>query len=107
MVRMNYEAGKIDGQEARAIPDLSEGAGRRGRRNLIIALLLAALALAAAYWFFAGKGAEGAGGPPQGKREAQLPTVTVISPGRQPIDRAIAATGSLAARREMPVGIAG
>ena len=104
---MNYEAGKIDGQEALAIADLGEGEGRRGRRNLIVALLLAALALAAAYWFFSGRGAEGGGAAAQGKREAQLPTVTVISPGRQSVDRTISATGSLAARREMPVGVAG
>ena len=38
---------------------------------------------------------------------AQLATVSVGSPGRNTVDRAILATGSLAARVDMPVGIAG
>jgi HlyD family secretion protein len=37
----------------------------------------------------------------------ELPRVTVIVPGRQAIASVISTTGSLAARREMPVGIAG
>ena len=39
--------------------------------------------------------------------DKQLPTVSVIVPGRQTVDRVISATGNLAARREMPVGVAG
>ena len=42
--------------------------------------------------------------PAQGQ---QLPAVTVIVPGRQDVPAMISATGSLAARRDMPVGIAG
>lgn len=37
----------------------------------------------------------------------ELPRVTVVVPGRQPIASVITATGSLGARREMPVGVAG
>lgn len=37
----------------------------------------------------------------------QAPVVTVISPGRTTISGAISATGTLAARRELPVGSAG
>jgi RND family efflux transporter MFP subunit len=37
----------------------------------------------------------------------ELPRVTVIVPGRQAIASVISTTGSLAARREMPVGVAG
>jgi len=36
-----------------------------------------------------------------------LPRVTVIVPGRQPVTSIVTATGTLAARREMPVGVAG
>ena len=36
-----------------------------------------------------------------------LPRVTVIVPGHQAVSNMISATGSLAARREMPVGVAG
>ncbi|HKT16170.1 MAG TPA: efflux RND transporter periplasmic adaptor subunit [Allosphingosinicella sp.] len=38
---------------------------------------------------------------------ADLPHVTVIVPGRQQVTKLINATGSLAARRDMPVGVAG
>jgi HlyD family secretion protein len=38
---------------------------------------------------------------------AQAPTVTVVVPGRQAVERTIAATGTLAARVDMPVGVAG
>lgn len=38
---------------------------------------------------------------------AQKPTVTVVAPGRTAVAGRITATGSLAARRELPVGIAG
>lgn len=37
----------------------------------------------------------------------QAPPVTVTTPGRQTVDRTITANGSLAARRELPVGVAG
>ena len=37
----------------------------------------------------------------------QAPPVTVTMPGRQTVDRTITANGSLAARLEMPVGVAG
>jgi len=36
-----------------------------------------------------------------------VPTVSVVVPGRSTVDRTISATGTLAARREMPVGVAG
>ena len=42
-----------------------------------------------------------------GKGAKQSPTVTVVVPGRQTVDRIVSATGNLAARREMPVGVAG
>jgi HlyD family secretion protein len=48
-------------------------------------------------------GQAAAGGPGGG----QVPTVTVIVPGRQPVARTITATGTLAARVDMPVGVAG
>lgn len=39
--------------------------------------------------------------------ETQAPTVTVIAPGKTTIEGVIEAPGTLAARREMPVGVAG
>jgi RND family efflux transporter MFP subunit len=38
---------------------------------------------------------------------SQIPTVTVVTPGRSTITQEVTGTGSLAARREMPVGVAG
>src|SRR3546814_3619427 len=38
---------------------------------------------------------------------AQAPVVTVISPGRSTVSNTVSATGSLAARVEMPVGVVG
>lgn len=90
---------------------------RRRRRNIILALVALAVVLAAAWYAFgatsadpaagaaaasAEKGAAGAGGD-----DAQVPRVTVVVPGRQQIETVISATGTLNARREMPVGVAG
>jgi multidrug efflux pump subunit AcrA (membrane-fusion protein) len=47
-------------------------------------------------------GAAGAGGP-----GGQVPTVTVIVPGRSQVARTVTASGTLAARRDQPIGIAG
>lgn len=107
---MNYEAGMLGRDEQLAL----EGEGRSKRRWWWIIGGVVALAVLAAAWFAfasasgdgdkaaaAAKGADGAGGG------RQLPVVTVAVPGRQSIDRVISGTGSLAARREMPVGVAG
>lgn len=105
---MNYETGAIEGRSEHALPDLGEADARRGRRRtIIIALLLVVAALAAAAWFFSGGEDPAAKGGPAGKGAAQAPTVTVVAPGRQTIERTISATGALAARRDMPVGVAG
>ncbi|HYW17408.1 MAG TPA: efflux RND transporter periplasmic adaptor subunit [Allosphingosinicella sp.] len=85
-------------------------AARRRRRNIILAVVaVAALALAAFLFFGRGgeekAGAGAAGGAQGGAPEA--PAVSVIVPGRQQVARTISATGTLAARRDMPVGVAG
>jgi RND family efflux transporter MFP subunit len=103
---MNYETGSIEAERVHALPDLGSDVGeaaerrRRSRRNLLIGAILVALAVAAAWWAFAG-GEEPA---PQGKRAPQVPNVTVVAPGRQEVARTISVTGTLAARRDMPVG---
>lgn len=76
----------------------------RRRWVWIVAALVAVAAIAGA-WFAFGRAdapaaaAKGAGG--------DVPTVTVAVPGRQMVERVVSATGTLAARREMPVGVAG
>ncbi len=103
---MNYER-KVDVMDSLAgTQSFYEDAddSRRKRTFLIVALVLIALALAAAYYAFThSKGAaevEGQGG-------AAIPNVTVVIPGRVSVEAAISANGTIAARREMPVGVAG
>ena len=90
----------------------------RRRRNLIIAVLVGLSVLALAWFLFnrqnapadpkaatATAGAQkGAGG---GRRGGQVPTVTVIVPGRSQVAQIITASGALAARRDQPIGAAG
>ncbi len=78
---------------------------RRRRRNIILALVGAALLIVLALFMFGGSGEKAA--PAKGDEGQSLPAVTVIVPGRQDIPAIITATGSLAARRDMPVGVPG
>ena len=80
----------------------------RRRRNIIIAAVAGIALLVAAFLIF-GRGGEeqAAAGPGAGPGGGQIPTVTVIIPGRIQVARSIAATGSLAARVDMPVGVSG
>ena len=98
---MNRETSSFRSSDTLVVVDRS-----RRRRMIFIAVGLAVIALAVAFFMFRG-GEEPvpAGGP--GKGGAAAPTVTVAVPGRQAVDRTISATGTLAARREMPVGVAG
>ena len=98
---MNYETSiRAEGIGA----DLDESARRR-RRALIIGAAVVALALVLAFALF-GRKSEPAAGAGQSQK-AQAPHVTVVTPGRQAVSRTVSATGSLAARREMPVGVVG
>ncbi|MBA3941638.1 MAG: efflux RND transporter periplasmic adaptor subunit [Sphingopyxis sp.] len=83
---------------------------RRKRSRLIIALVLIVLALAAAYFAFTsgkGDGAATAGAAAGGPGGESIPNITVMVPGRVSVQATIAANGTIAARREMPVGVAG
>jgi HlyD family secretion protein len=79
----------------------------RRRRNIIIAAVAILAAALIAFFIFSGGEEQTAGGPGAGPGGGQIPTVTVITPGRRQVARTIAATGSLAARVDMPVGVAG
>ena len=86
----------------------SEGAAqtRRKRNMIIIAILAILVAATAAYFMFGGTGTEG-GTAVGADKQGQAQTVSVIAPGRETIARSISATGTLAARREIPVGVVG
>ena len=79
------------------------------RRNLIIAAVAVVAILIAAFLLFSGgdEPAGGAAGGPAGRAAGQIPTVSVIVPGRSEVARVVTASGALAARRDQPVGIAG
>jgi len=81
---------------------------RRRRRIIIISAVAAALILLVAFLMM-GRGGEAAPAPAEGKgkRGQSLPSVTVVVPGRDQISRVVTTTGTLAARVDMPVGIAG
>jgi len=80
----------------------------RRRRNIIIAAVAVLAAALIAFFIFGRSGEEqAAGAAGTGPGGGQVPTVTVIVPGRTQVARTIAATGSLAARVDMPVGVAG
>lgn len=96
---MNYESGRIEAGE----PVLLTGPddAPRRRRRLVIAAAAVLAALVAAWFLFGRKEAA----PPPAPE--QLPSISVVVPGRQTIDRTVSVTGTLAARRELPVGVAG
>ncbi|MGN7998064.1 efflux RND transporter periplasmic adaptor subunit [Sphingomonas sp. 22176] len=100
---MNYEAGMLDRQEQLGF----EGEpARRGRRWLWIGLGAFVLVVVAGFLMMrpASKPLPAAKGA---KDQSQLLTVTVSAPGQQTASTIVTGTGSLAAKREMPVGVAG
>jgi len=80
----------------------------RRRRNIIIAAVAVLAAALIAFFIVssgnkdkAGEHATEAGG------RGQIPTVSVVVPGRSQVARIVTASGALAARRDQPVGVAG
>ncbi|MDT9598113.1 efflux RND transporter periplasmic adaptor subunit [Sphingosinicella rhizophila] len=80
-------------------------ARRRRRRTIIIGVVVALIAIGIAFFMLTGPAEEVPA--PAGQGAASLPAVTVVVPGKQQVSRSISATGTLAARRDMPVGVAG
>ncbi len=104
---MNYET-TVTGEAAESYtPDTSqfEQADRPGRRKWVVIALLV-LFVGAVVAYFLTSGGEGAA-VGAGDDESQLPAISVIAPGRTTVEGTITATGTLAARREMPVGVVG
>ena len=107
---MNYER-KVDSMDSLAGTQsyYEEADSRRKRTRLIVALVLIALALAAAWFAFSSGKGDGAAtaGADGGAGATNIPNITVMIPGRVSVQAAISANGTIGARREMPVGVAG
>ncbi len=107
MALMNYEAKVSD---LSGVPDHMVGGVEfetertRRRRMLIIAAIVVAIMLIGGALMYFGSSDEAAFPAADGQ---QIPTVSVIAPGRATVQGKIAATGTLAARREIAVGVVG
>lgn len=103
---MNYETSMSTGLDGELL-DRDDTARTRRRRRIIIAVVAAVLIIGAvaAYTFMGGS--EDTAAATAAEKEGQAQTVSVIAPGRDTVVRTINATGTLAARREVPVGVVG
>ena len=103
---MTYETEiRADGEEPVDVMiggagELSEEKAKSRRKTIMIAAALIVAGIAAAFFLMSGPDA-----PPA--PEQVLPTITVVAPGRTTVEGEITATGTLAARRAMPVGVVG
>lgn len=101
---MNYET-TIDSDGALALDGLGEDRNdeRAGRRRIwIIAAVVIAVLIGAWYAMHGGDASSG-----EEASSAQAQVVSVVVPGQTTIANVISASGTIAARREMPVGVAG
>jgi RND family efflux transporter MFP subunit len=79
----------------------------RQRRRMVIIGAIAALALLViALAVLSRHGGKNVGAA-AGSSAGQIPTVTVVVPGRSAVGRVVTASGPLAAKRDQPIGIAG
>lgn len=76
----------------------------RNRRRWVIAAAVIAAVIVLALIVVMGRGGNK---PAQTAAAGQVPTVTVVVPGRSQVGRVITASGPLGARRDQPIGIAG
>ena len=103
---MNYEANMADlsGAPEVLIDEVEvEHSRQRRRRLLIAAAVVVALMIGGAVLLYGG----GEEQPFPVQEGEQVPTVTVVAPGRSTVSGMISATGTLAARREIAVGVVG
>ncbi|MFZ5749268.1 MAG: efflux RND transporter periplasmic adaptor subunit [Pseudomonadota bacterium] len=105
---MNYGAKMVGDRERLELP--GDEPVRRRRWWIVVLIVVAVIAVGAVSYGLMHKQAEPAkasGAAATKGGNGQMPTVTVAVPGKHTISRVISGTGSLAARREMPVGVAG
>lgn len=105
---MNFETSKWRRQALEGeVLDEAYLAKRRKRRRIIIAAVALLALVIAAFLIFGGSKEEAAPGAAAGQEAGSTPSVTVTVPGRDQVAYTISSTGTLAARRDMPVGVSG
>jgi HlyD family secretion protein len=102
---MNFETRMAEFDGKSAYLDDADQTGKRRRWMIVAVAVVVALVLAGAY--FAMNRGSGVAKPAAGKDETQVPHVTIVVPGKQLVENRITATGTLAARNEMPIGAVG
>lgn len=114
---MNFER-SVDLSTATPLGAIDPNAPERHRLSrgvLVVAILAILIAAAVALWFTSGndsdaavpaaEGSAAAGG--EGGEPGDVPVVTVAVPSRSGLQRTLTASGTIAARREVPVGVVG
>jgi HlyD family secretion protein len=101
---MNFETSIARQEDSMDLLSDEEIEARRRKRVIIAGIIIAAIAIAIAVFMFTGNKSSGAG---ETKASEQAPHVTVVVPGRQVVANTVSATGTIGARREMPVGAVG
>ncbi|GAB5487764.1 MAG: efflux RND transporter periplasmic adaptor subunit [Parasphingorhabdus sp.] len=99
---MNYES-TISGEDV-DFENMNEPDQSGRNRRLAIVAIVAVILVGLGYYFYSG--AEGAGSAAEGEVN-EAPVVTVAVPGTQAVTQSITTTGTLAARRDIPVGVVG
>jgi RND family efflux transporter MFP subunit len=108
MDAMNLESGKWRRTALEEQVVVDDGTLRRRRRNRIIFALVAIVAVVIiAIAVFGGKKKPATGPGAAQSAQSSAQRVSVIVPGRTQVARTISSTGTIAARRDMPVGISG
>jgi RND family efflux transporter MFP subunit len=101
---MNYET-TVDLSGDALMEEIDIDTRRNRRRRVIAVAAVVVVLLALAAWMLSSGGSEeSALAPAEG---ATVPAVTVVTPGRGTVEGTIHATGTLAARHEIEVGVVG
>lgn len=106
---MNYETGILREEPLVVVDRDADAVVRSRRKRWIIVAVIVGLALVAGLVAWKRSQSQAATTAATDKSAAgkQAPSVTVIVPGRRQSASVIAASGLLAARREMPIGVVG
>lgn len=104
---MNYETTVTADRAEDYSADLDEEAGARAarRRRMIVIGIIVLIVLGGIAFFVTRGGDNGSVAP--GEDQAQLPVISVVTPGKTTIQGEVEASGTLAARRPLPVGSVG